>query len=147
MRGRTTALLSTLAAGLALAASAPASAQQSDRYVMEKSAEGYVRMDRQTGEMSICTERSGQLVCRMAADDRDAFESEVERLREAVDTLTARVDALEQKSADAGNLPSESEFEQGLSYMERFFRRFMGIVRDFDQGGQHDEPEPEAQRT
>ena len=37
-------------------------------------------MDTQTGEMSICEERSGQLVCKLAADERSAFQDDVDRL-------------------------------------------------------------------
>ena len=44
-------------------------------------ANGYVRMDTQTGEMSICEEKSGQLVCKMAADERTAFQDEIDRLQ------------------------------------------------------------------
>ena len=29
-------------------------------------------------------------------------------------------------------LPSDEDFEKGLSYMERFMRRFMGIAKEFD---------------
>ena len=30
-------------------------------------------------------------------------------------------------------LPSDEEFERSLGYMERFFRKFMDIVRDMDK--------------
>ncbi|TIX77589.1 MAG: hypothetical protein E5V24_27965, partial [Mesorhizobium sp.] len=55
---------------------ASAFSEEIDRYRLEKSATGYVRMDTQTGAMSICEERSGQLVCKMAADERAAFQDE-----------------------------------------------------------------------
>ena len=32
-------------------------------------------------------------------------------------------------------LPTEEDFEKSLGYMERFFRRFMDIVKDFDKDG------------
>ena len=60
---------------------AVACADETDRYRLEKSDNGYVRMDTQTGEMSICEERSGQLVCKLAADERAAFEDEIDRLQ------------------------------------------------------------------
>ena len=100
-----------------------ASAAEPDRYVMEKSANGFVRMDRVTGEMSVCTEQDGQLVCRMAADDRLALESQL-------DALEKRVDALEGKP---GNLPTDEEFEKSLGYMEKFFQRFMDIVKGLEK--------------
>lgn len=137
-------LMASLALGAALGA--PAIAQQ-DRYALEKSGDGYVRMDKRTGEMSICKESGGQLVCRMAADDRRAFEDEVDLLRGRVERLEERLTALEKAPAvpDAA-LPSESEFERTLGYMERFFRRFMDIVKDFERDFSG-EKEPEPQRT
>ena len=44
-------------------------------------------------------------------------------------------------------LPSEEEFEQTLGYMERFFRRFMGIVEEFDREEKTTQPVPPADRT
>lgn len=116
------------------AAAAPALAQDVQRYTMERTPTGYVRMDNQTGEMSICAEQSGQMVCKLAADDRRAYESDIDRLTRRVDELEQRLGALEAKSpAPASDLPSEETFEQSLNYMERFFRRFMGIVKDFER--------------
>lgn len=107
--------------------------QDTVRYALEKTADGYVRMDKSTGEMSICKEADGQLVCRIAADERSAYE-------DTLAGLTQRVEALEQKMAALdGNgllpknvLPSEEEFDKTLSMMERFMRRFMGVVKEFE---------------
>jgi hypothetical protein len=113
----------------------PAAALPQDtvRYALEKTAGGYVRMDKTTGEMSICKEADGQLICRIAADERSASE-------DTLAGLTKRVEALEQKmltmsgaSPKSQNaLPSEEEFDKTLSMMERFMRRFMGVVKEFE---------------
>lgn len=124
---------------------APASAQDAERYTMEKSATGFVRMDRKTGEMSICDERLGQLVCKVAADERKAFNDEIERLQTRLTDLEARVAALESRPSDA--LPSKESFEKSLGYMEKFFRRFMDIVKDLEQDWRKPEPQPEPQKT
>lgn len=124
---------------------AASSAQQDDtRYALEKSANGYVRMDKQTGEMSICQEQSGQLICKMAADDRQAFESELDRLQTTVDALEGRVTALEKGSKSA--LPTAEEFDKTMSYMQQFFRGFMGIVKEWDRD-LSDPKEPVPERT
>lgn len=109
----------------------PASAQDAERFSMERTDTGFVRMDRVTGQMSICTERDGQLVCKLAADERKAFEGEVDRLAAKLDELERRIAAVE--SRPPAGLPSESEFEQSLSMMERFFRHFWGIVKEFER--------------
>ena len=122
--------------------------QEADRYTLEKTADGYVRMDRQTGEMSICEERAGQLVCRLAADERAAFQDEIDRCRTALDRLEKRVAELEAAGVHPETLlPTEEEFDKSLGYMEKFFRRFMDIVKEFDKDWRQGEPDSEPQRT
>lgn len=134
---------------LVSALSFPAMAQDTDRYTMEKSDNGYVRMDRKTGEMSICEERSGQLVCKLAADERSAFQDEVDRLQDRLSGLEKRVAEIETASRlnPKALLPDEESFEKSLGYMERFFRRFMDIVKDLDQDWRQGEPDAAPQKT
>lgn len=121
---------------IALGATTGASAQE-DRYTLERTEDGYVRMDTRTGRMSICSEKSSQLVCRLAVDDRDALQDDLDALQARLAAVENRLSALE--GAPAASLPSEDEFEQSLSYMERFFRRFMDMVKEFDS----DTPAPD----
>ena len=135
--------ITSLAACLALAPLVAPSAHANDaeRYRLEKSADGYVRMDTQTGAMSICEEKEGQLVCRVAADERSAFQDEIDRLQDQVKSLDERVVKLENSLAQRleSSLPSEEDFNKTMSYMERFLRSFMGIVKDMEK----DEPAPQ----
>lgn len=134
---------------LALFAAAPAHAQEVGRYKLEKTATGYVRMDTQTGAMSTCEDKSGQLVCRMAADERAAALDEIERLNGAVESLDARVARLENSLAAKleSSLPSEEEFNKTMSYMERFVRGFFGIVKDMEKDNGGDAGKPLPQKT
>ncbi len=124
----------TIAAiGLALPLALPAgsaTAQEADGpYRLERTEGGYVRMDTRSGRMWLCREDAGALACRAAseADDpaagRGALEARIAELED-------RVEALERPVA---GLPSDEEFERSLSFMERFMRRFMGIVRDMEE--------------
>jgi hypothetical protein len=135
-----------------------AGATEPDRYRLEKSPDGYVRMDTRTGEMSICEEKWDELVCRMAADERSAVQDEIDRLQAELKTLNDRLaglKALEDRVAKLessvtarveNSLPTEEDFNKTMSYMERFFRSFMGIVRDFE--GENSKPaEPGTDRT
>src|SRR5262245_34721503 len=124
-------------------------AQDTDRYTLERSGNGYIRMDRKTGDMSICEEHSGQLVCRLAADERAAFQDEVDRLQDRLSGLEKRVVELETTSRPKTEkaLPTEEDLERSLGYMERFVRRFMDIVRDLDKSWRQDEPESHPQKT
>lgn len=135
--------LISVAAFVAFAA-APSFAQEADRYQMERSPDGYIRLDKKTGEMSICTDQAGQLVCKLAADDRNAYDSALDRLQASVDVLEQRVAALE--TNPKSDLPTETEFEQTMTYMQRFFRGFLDVVKEFDRELRNPDV-PQDQRT
>lgn len=142
------ATIASLVAGTMLAGAAAAA--ETERYRLEKSEAGYVRMDTETGEMSICEERSGQLVCRAAADERSALQNDADPLEARVKALENRVEALENSLAARleESLPSEEDFDRAMGYMERFFRGFLGIVREFDEERRDKDPlPPDGQRT
>ncbi|AZO26043.1 hypothetical protein [Mesorhizobium sp. M1B.F.Ca.ET.045.04.1.1] len=136
-------------AALCSLVAASAYSEETDRYRLEKSANGYVRMDTQTGAMSICEEHSGQLVCKMAADERAAFQDEIDRLQKSVKALDERVAKLENTPSARleSNLPSEEDFNKTMNYMERFFRRFMDIVKDMDRENGDGGAKPDPQKT
>ncbi|CCM74302.1 hypothetical protein [Rhizobium mesoamericanum] len=119
MRNATIALFALL-----LPFGVPAAEADSSRFQLERSGDHFIRLDKQTGAMSLCEEKDGALVCRMAADERAAYEQELDR-------LSARVTALENKSIVNKALPSDAEIDRSISIMERWMRSFMGIVKEF----------------
>jgi hypothetical protein len=139
------------ASGLALLIAAGAHAQEpsSSRYTLERTENGFVRLDTRTGEMSICTERTGQLVCRLAADERRAFEESLSDLSARVEELEKRLDMLAPREQDPG-IPDEAELDRALTAMEKMMRRFFGMVEEL-QKEFDDEPkiplEPVPDRT
>lgn len=133
-----------LASAFALPVLAAAHAEEAERYRLEKSDTGYVRMDTKTGEMSICEERAGQLVCKLAADERSAFQDEVDRLRADLKSLEERIAKLEKPGLP---LLTDEEFDRTMSYMEKFVRGFMGIVKDLEKDNGIGSPEPVPQKT
>lgn len=140
MFGRSFPSLSVLLALLALGG--PAAAQETERFTLERTEEGFVRLDNTTGETSICRERGRQLVCELATEDRHALEDEIERLSERV---TALEEAIGQDAP--AELPSEEEFNRTMGMMEQFFRRFFSIVEDLNRDFGSDEPAPAPDRT
>lgn len=126
----------TLAAGL-LPLAAMAAEPDAMRFQLERSDDHFVRLDRQTGAMSLCTEKDGALVCRMAADERAAYEDELDRLAD-------RVSALEKNTTARPALPTDAEVDRSIGIMERMMRSFMGIVREFQA---EDEANPLPQRS
>jgi hypothetical protein len=116
--------------------SGSAFAEDAARFTLEKTADGYVRMDKTTGEMSICTQQSDQLVCRIAADDRVAMEDEIARLDGRLTKLEDKMAAADKSGALSNStLPTDEEFEKSMTLMEKFFRRFMGVVKDLNEDG------------
>ena len=124
----------------------PAFAQDVERYQLERTPHGYVRLDTVTGKMSICQEQRGQLMCKVAVEERQAYDREVGSLEDRIVALEDRVAALE-GGTSAERLPSDEEFEQTMGYMEKFFRRFMGIVKDLERDFGNGQPKPDANRT
>jgi hypothetical protein len=119
-----------------------ASAQDEQRYRLEKTDKGYVRMDTRTGQMSICEERSAELVCRVAAEERTALQDEIDRLGNSLKALEERIARLEK--APTVGLPTEEQFDKTMTYMQRFFRGFMDMVEEYKD---KDDPEAVPQRT
>jgi hypothetical protein len=121
-------------AGWLAVLSMPAAAQEGARFTMERTDDGYVRLDTRTGQMSLCRTRGEQIVCQMAADDRAAFEADIA-------ALASRVDALEADGrAPRPDLPSDAEIDRTMGIMETFMRRFFALVDEF-QGNEPAQPE------
>ncbi len=124
-------LVAPIILALAVSAAGAGAEEAESRFTLEKTPDGYVRMDNRTGEMSIRSTRDGQLLCRLAADERDAWQDEIGRLTRRLEEVERRLGEID-KAAATPSLPSEDEFERSLTLMERFMRRFMDIVKDLD---------------
>jgi hypothetical protein len=131
------------AAAAAVMAGVPALAQDVERYQLERTQGGYVRLDTATGTMSICKQRGGQLVCELAVEEREAYDRDFDSLQLRVDELESRVSVLER----TGGMPSDEEIDRTIGHMEKFFRSFMGIVKEFESDVGGGETQPEADRT
>jgi len=85
----------------------------------------------------------------MAADERAALQDEIDRLQSSVKALDERVAKLESTPSARleSNLPSEEDFNKTMSYMERFFRSFMDIVKDMDKENGDGGAKPTPQKT
>lgn len=143
------AILSAFALSSLIPVAALAQEPATHRFIMEKSESGFVRMDVQTGEMSICTEQSGQLVCKISADERRAFEESLSELSGRVADLEARLDALDQSDGSPG-VADEAELDRALGTMEEVMRRFFGMVDELRKNyedGPGVPPEPVPDRT
>lgn len=103
------------------------------RYAIQPDADGFVRLDTETGAASHCSRKAGVWECQpltdapSAPDPRiDALTAEVKTLSERIDALSARLDALvvNRPAASPGTPSSDLDFAETL--MQRFF----GMVRE-----------------
>lgn len=124
-----------------------AQAEETQVYTLERTSNGYIRTNTATGETSNCTEMADQLICRLSADDRLAYETDVAALEAKIDSLEKRLLVLEKTGSpglkSSPPVAEEQEFQTSLNRMEQFFRRFMGIVKEFQQFGGDAKPVPD----
>lgn len=130
--------LSTLAAPHASAQ--PAEVGRPGRYTMQPVEGGFLRLDSQTGEVSLCTGRGAAFACEAVADKR-AEPSELAQLRaenlrlqgemaRLTDQLAASPPA--QRSTPRLELPTEEDVDKALTYLERMVKKFRDRLREFD---------------
>lgn len=131
-----------IAATIVLTSTIGALAQAPDeaRFRLEKTDQGLVRIDTKTGALSLCREKDGNLVCRMAADERAAYEEELARLEKRVTALEAIAATGTAPAARPDTaLPSDAEVDRSIGIMQRFMRSFFGMVEEFKR---HDTAQP-----
>jgi hypothetical protein len=110
------------------------------RYTLNKVADGFVRLDTQTGEVALCTQRAVGWACQAAPEDRAAFEGEIARLR-------SENAALKQALLSRGlplpsgvtpershnnditiRLPDDADIDRAVAYVSRLWNRFVDAV-------------------
>jgi hypothetical protein len=110
------------------------------RYTLNKVGDGFVRLDSQTGEVALCTQRAVGWACQAAPEDRAAFESEIARLR-------GENAALKQALLSRGlplpsgvtpershnnditiRLPDDADIDRAVAYVSRLWNRFVDAV-------------------
>jgi exonuclease VII small subunit len=103
------------------------------RYSLTETAEGIIRLDKQTGQISICKINNSKLTCKLGADERLAYQSEIARIDAKLDKLQKRMTSLEsgeflKKKAKKSLAEAEQEFDQALKFADKAFRHFFNIM-------------------
>lgn len=139
------------ALALVVAAGAADAADRPGRFTMSPVDGGaFVRLDTETGAMSICRPERTELICRPAAGDDTANREEFERLRRENLALKAEIRRLEElllptergpdgKPPNPGQarppvlqLPTEEDVDRAMGYLERLFKRFQERMKDLE---------------
>lgn len=120
-------------------------AQSTGRFAMHPAEGGMVRLDTETGAVSICKGPAGNWTCEAAADDRVAFEKEIARLGRENDELRSAVKRLEQmaglppetapgKPADKApyGLPGPEDVDRAMSYLNSMLKKFREKLRELE---------------
>ncbi len=138
-----------LLSGLMLSGLAPARADdapppdsQGGRYSFNKVADGYLRLDGQTGEVALCSQRTVGWACQAAPEDRAVLENEIARLRK--ENAVLKQDILSRglplptgampETAGTGNadvtlrLPSNADLDRAVAFVGRVWNRFVDAV-------------------
>ena len=163
MRGTSLWLAAGLAVamgGLAFAQTPAAEGERPGRFIMQPVEGGILRMDTESGAMSLCTRQAGSLACAPVADERGT-PREIERLGRENQELRAELKRLEELLGHGGDrgfgdkgpgdkgmggdrqarrspkfeLPSEEDVDKALGYLDRMLKKFRERMRDFDGGG------------
>ena len=134
-------------------------AERAGRYIMQPVDGGALRMDSETGAMSLCTMRGGAFACEPVQDERTS-QKEAERLTTENRELKAEIKRLEEmlglgEKPQAGTpgapgnqqseerpvsrqpkfeLPSEEDLDKALSYAERMLKKFREKWKDIERG-------------
>jgi hypothetical protein len=112
------------------------------RYTFNKTADGYLRLDGQTGEVALCTQRTVGWACLLAPEDRAALENEIARLRRENAALkkdllsrglplpagAAPEPPLAQGGEPTLQLPGDEEVDRALAFAGRVWHRFVDAI-------------------
>ena len=137
-----------LALTMSLAALAVASAQpetpdsENGRYSFNPVADGVLRLDSRTGQVSQCSRSDAGWTCKTGPDERSSLESEIARLQGENATLKKELLArglpvpgvpsppAARPSEPELKLPSDAEVDKMMSFLEKVWRRLVEIGRE-----------------
>lgn len=110
-------IIMLLVGAIAMAQPAIGQAAQ-NRFIFEKTADGILRFDGDTGSIDICADKDGEITCKLSDDDRAGYEKEIARLKQQIaDMQTA-------KDSTTSSLPSKKDMDQAFDTMKYFFDKF-----------------------
>jgi hypothetical protein len=98
-----------------------------NRFAVQPSDDGFVRLDTQTGAVSHCGRRQGVWFCEKLVEDQTAIEQEIDALRTRVDGLARQVDSLAAR-APAARQPAATAVERP-GFVSMLMHRLYALVR------------------
>lgn len=135
----------TLVLAPLLLLAAPAAAQdmpgtENGRYTLNRTDDGYLRLDQQTGHVSVCTRRELGWACHPVPDERSALEEEIARLQKDNAALkkemlargltppgTPQAKAQPKPEPDSKS-PTDADIDRAMATVERIWRRLVDMI-------------------
>jgi hypothetical protein len=132
---------------LLLLGAAPDRERAGGRYQITPAEGGaFLRLDTDTGAMSVCQRKDGRWMCEAVPDDRRALQRDIARLESENKELQDTVKQLQEQLAlpDPGGddkharrsgprfrIPTEEEVDRAMDSVERLMRKFRDRIRSF----------------
>jgi hypothetical protein len=111
------------------------------RYIFEKQTDGFVRLDTQTGAVSLCSQQPVGWACEAAPEDRAVLENEITRLRSENAALKKDIlsrglplppGAMPEPPAGQNDitvrLPSDADVDRVVAFADRIWRRLVDVI-------------------
>ena len=142
MRPFAFALMMSLAALSAASAQPAIPDSENGRYSFNPMADGVLRLDTRTGQVSQCSRSDAGWTCKTVPDERSSLESEIARLQGENATLKKELLARglpvpgvpSPPAAKPGEpelkLPSDAEVDKVMSFLEKVWRRLLEMGRE-----------------
>ena len=135
--------LAAAAAGPAALAQTAAPDSENGRYSFNQVADGMLRLDTRTGQVSLCARKDAGFACNTVPDERTALENEIARLQRENGALkkdmlarnlplpggVATAPSAEQQRELKLPLPSDAEIDRVMSAFDKMWRRLVDIVQ------------------
>jgi hypothetical protein len=111
------------------------------RYVFSKQADGVLRLDTQSGAVSLCSEQPVGWACQAAPEDRAVFEHEIARLHNENTALKRALlahglslppgvapDAPAAQNDSMLRLPSDADIDRAIAFVGHVWQRFIDAI-------------------
>ena len=126
----------------------PVSAKDAGRYSMTPIDNGFLRLDSETGAVSVCKTDDEKWSCKSVTDDRLAIQKRIDQLEQDNSALSAEIARLEallgeqtdttspQKRTAVPVLPSDEEVDKFIGFINRTAKKFKDMIENLKSDGQ-----------